>query len=101
MGSEERERVTRCPFVRSIDQISKLVLTYNRNDSDAKCGNKLARFMKSRGGGNEKSAKLSRHEFHLPSTRGVRPGEQLETSGRRGPVGPSRSPRYPFPFHTT
>ena len=39
MGSEEK--VTRCPFVRSIDQISKLVLTYNRNDSDAKRGNKL------------------------------------------------------------
>jgi hypothetical protein len=44
------ERVARCPFVRSIDQISKLVLTYNRNDSDAKCGNKLAR-VKSKGGG--------------------------------------------------
>src|SRR5258708_14614891 len=99
MGSEER--VTRCSFVRSIDQISKLVLTYNRNDSDAKSGNKLARFVKSRGGGNEKRAKLSRHELHLPSTRGVRPGEQLETFGRRGAVRASRSRCDRFPLQRT
>ena len=48
----------------------KLVLTYNRNDSDAMRGNE-AREHEVQGGRNEKRANLPRDEFHLPSTRGV------------------------------